>query len=111
MYVFHNNRFFPFFFLIRVNDIKKSAEQLENDIEVLNKETFEADYYIRELEKILQKENLRNLKIQKDVENLTKDILLSSQEIKKLKAQEKYLDNETKVRNMKAIKSSLCISS
>lgn len=83
---------------IRIEDAKNASKKLEKDIEALNKETFDADHYIKVLENILQKENHRNMEIQKEIETIIKDTLTFAQEIKKLKFQEKFLDDQTKVR-------------
>ncbi|GBM77330.1 Coiled-coil domain-containing protein 39 [Araneus ventricosus] len=80
----------------RLEDVQKSNQTLEEKIECLSKETFEADHYTKELEAILHSENDRNLKIQKEVDSISKDILTYDHEMNELKQKEKIMETQNK---------------
>ncbi|GFT42056.1 coiled-coil domain-containing protein 39 [Nephila pilipes] len=91
----------------RIQDLENSNKNLENKIENLSKETFEADHYTKELESILHNENDKNLKVQKEVDILSKDILMYDHEMSGLRRREKILETQNKdcqaeIRNLNA---------
>ncbi|XP_055925607.1 coiled-coil domain-containing protein 39-like [Argiope bruennichi] len=91
----------------RLEGVRKSNQDLEEKIECLSKETFEADHYTKELEAILHNENDRNLKIQKEVDSISKDILTYDHEMNELKQKEKIMETQNKncqaeIRNLNA---------
>ncbi|KAG8183190.1 hypothetical protein JTE90_016978 [Oedothorax gibbosus] len=80
----------------RLSEEDSKNKDIETSIENLSKETFEADHYTKELDKMLQDEKARSLKIQSEVDNIIKDIVLYGQEITDLKLKEKLMDNQVK---------------
>lgn len=81
----------------RLSEAGSKNEEIETSIENLSKETFEAEHYTKELEKVLQDEKDRSLKIQNEVDSIIRDIVLYGQEITELKFKEKLMDNQLKV--------------
>ncbi|GFS46468.1 coiled-coil domain-containing protein 39 [Trichonephila inaurata madagascariensis] len=91
----------------RLQVVEKSNKSIEDKIEKLSKETFEADHYTRELDAILHSENDKNFKIQKEVDILIKDIMTYDHEINELKTKEKIVETHNKdcqaeIRNLNA---------
>ncbi|GIY14367.1 coiled-coil domain-containing protein 39 [Caerostris darwini] len=93
--------------LERIQDLKDNNKDVEEKIESLTKETFEAEYYTKELEKILHSENQRNLKVQREVDSLIVDITSYDREMNELKKKEKIIETHNKncqaeIRNLNA---------
>ncbi|XP_054706534.1 coiled-coil domain-containing protein 39-like [Uloborus diversus] len=89
----------------RLEEVNNMNKKLENDIEALNKETFEADHCTKELENLLARENAKNIQLQKNIDNLSKEILKYSHEIKNITEDEKHTESliknlETEQRNL-----------
>ncbi|KFM77069.1 Coiled-coil domain-containing protein 39, partial [Stegodyphus mimosarum] len=80
----------------RLEEITQNNQKFENDIENLSKEKFDANHYVKELDILLQRENDRNLKMQKDISNIVKEILLYAQDLNDLKAREKAMESDMK---------------
>ncbi|XP_015917276.2 coiled-coil domain-containing protein 39 isoform X1 [Parasteatoda tepidariorum] len=80
----------------KIITVRDTNKKLEDDIESLAKETFDADHYTKELDAILQREKSKNQKLENEIANICKTILSCNHEMNDLKIKEKFLDTEIK---------------